>query len=167
MAIATPKLRARARTRPASTRCAFAMLRQACVASALTDFQINRRIVYVAIRSGRRIDVTRCCLTDGGFGATILDDGRKDGCHRHCVRAVKEMDSKSIGLCPQGFESPRCRFFCIPSCYKKRAAPGIEPGTSRTLSENHTTRPSSQILCPSDQSTRNDKNRFGRHGGRI
>ncbi len=28
---------------------------------------------------------------------------------RHCVRAVKEMDSKSIGLCPQGFESPRCR----------------------------------------------------------
>ena len=27
------------------------------------------------------------------------------------VRAVKEMDSKSIGLCPQGFESPRYRFF--------------------------------------------------------
>ena len=29
--------------------------------------------------------------------------------NRHCVRVVKEMDSKSIGLCPQGFESPRCR----------------------------------------------------------
>ena len=28
---------------------------------------------------------------------------------RHCVRAVKEMDSKSIGLCSQVVESPRCR----------------------------------------------------------
>ena len=29
---------------------------------------------------------------------------------RHCVRVAKEMDSKSIGLCPQGFEFPRCRW---------------------------------------------------------
>ena len=28
---------------------------------------------------------------------------------RHCVRAAKEMDSKSCGLCPQGLKSPRCR----------------------------------------------------------
>ena len=40
----------------------------------------------------------------------------------HCVRAVKEMDSKSIGLCPQGFESPRCRFiqlFRLPSLTRR------------------------------------------------
>ena len=34
---------------------------------------------------------------------------------RHCVRVVKEMDSKSIGLCPQGFESPWCRFTSGPA----------------------------------------------------
>ena len=43
---------------------------------------------------------------------------------RHCVRAVKEMDSKSIGLCAQGFESHRCRFwrslFLVLSFYLPR-----------------------------------------------
>ena len=33
----------------------------------------------------------------------------------HFGRAVKEMDLKSIGLCPQGFESPRCRFLAAAS----------------------------------------------------
>ena len=36
---------------------------------------------------------------------------RRAGSHeRQCVRVVKESDSKSDGLCPRGFESPRCRF---------------------------------------------------------
>ena len=40
---------------------------------------------------------------------------------RQCVRVVKEMDSKSIGLCPQGFESPRCRLYSeylVPSPHR-------------------------------------------------
>ena len=39
------------------------------------------------------------------------------GWSRDTVRAVKEMDSKSIGLCPQGFQFPRCRFASTkPTC---------------------------------------------------
>ena len=33
-----------------------------------------------------------------------------DFCSGQCDRVAKVMDSKSIGLCPQGFKSPRCRF---------------------------------------------------------
>ena len=34
-----------------------------------------------------------------------------------CDRVVKVMDSKSIGLCPQGFKSPRCRFEVAGCCF--------------------------------------------------
>jgi hypothetical protein len=36
---------------------------------------------------------------------------------RQRVRMVKEMDSKSIGLCPQGFESPHCRSPRFQCCF--------------------------------------------------
>ena len=70
---------------------------------------------------------------------------------RHYVRVVKEIDSKSIGLCPQGFKSPWCRFsfafFHLPfffswssndetkniahwSSKKSKPLPGLEPGIS-------------------------------------
>ena len=35
--------------------------------------------------------------------------GLQSAGRRHCVQAAKEMDSKCSGLCPQEFESPRCR----------------------------------------------------------
>ena len=47
--------------------------------------------------------------------------------NRQCVRAAKEMDSKSIGLCPQGFESPRCRLHYLPFkiTVNQRTAPTV------------------------------------------
>ena len=49
---------------------------------------------------------------------------------RQCDRVAKVMDSKSIGLCPQGFKSPRCRIAiatisraATPICANAMSAP--------------------------------------------
>ena len=49
---------------------------------------------------------------------------------RQCDRVAKVMDSKSIGLCPQGFKSPRCRITIMaisraatPICANAMSAP--------------------------------------------
>ena len=42
---------------------------------------------------------------------------------RQCDRVAKVMDSKSIGLCPQGLKSPRCRIG-LPFCHAIPTKPG-------------------------------------------
>jgi hypothetical protein len=52
-------------------------------------------------------------LPSGGFSQP---------CPRHCVRAAKGMSSKSTGLCPRGFESPRCCLVARASAVAAAAA---------------------------------------------
>ena len=59
--------------------------------------------------SGQGIAKEKYC-----FARWLRTDKKTAHISRHCVRAAKEMDSKSIGLCPQGFESPRCRLHSSP-----------------------------------------------------
>ena len=61
-----------------------------------------------------RVATNKLNRATGARAYEMLDQSwqrENSGLHlqRHCVRAVKEMDSKSIGLCPQGFESLGCR----------------------------------------------------------
>ena len=59
---------------------------------------------------------------------------------RQCVREVKELDLKSNGLCPRGFEPRRCRFSIQTTrlMQKEMENLGIDPSASRMLSERST-----------------------------
>ena len=103
-----------------------------CIVPILTDDPRRESDGFVSLNGLRRVQMLafrKAAATPPGSRKSVLSCGRLAlaartsclffahgirirhlQCHRHCVRAVKEMDSKSIGLCPQGFESPRCRF---------------------------------------------------------
>ena len=49
-----------------------------------------------------------------------------------CDRVVKVMDSKSIGLCPQGFKSPRCRFAMLPFVHALQNGSWAQSGKADT-----------------------------------
>ena len=53
----------------------------------------------------------RSAPSSGGAGlpARQIYDACRTSVSRQCDRVAKVMDLKSIGLCPQGFKSPRCR----------------------------------------------------------
>ena len=48
---------------------------------------------------------------------------------RQCVREVKELDLKSNGLCPRGFEPRRCRFFLLTLGREPQEYDIMEPET--------------------------------------
>ena len=55
------------------------------------------------------LDRLKPWLTTGGYEQSPPSCCVRYNCW-HCVRMVKEMDLKSIGLSPQGFEPPQCRY---------------------------------------------------------
>ena len=81
--------------------------RQSCKLKVLGSIpsggSIAFRLLFQVCRSALKGVNPTCC--SGGLPAS-----GPSPVSRHYVRVAKEMDSKSIGLCPQGFESPRCRF---------------------------------------------------------
>ena len=73
----------------------------------LTLSQLSHRgLASVAVATTLR------ALVDCGFCQCACQLALHDS--RHCVRVAKEMVSKSVGLCPQGLKSLRCRHGQLP-----------------------------------------------------
>ena len=67
-------------------------------------------------QSPRRVSEQACLVDVGKLPGPSWHEWWTPCCPhpRHCVRVAKEMDSKSIGLWPQGLEFPRCRIGPAP-----------------------------------------------------
>ena len=73
--------------------------------------QLVERQPFKLVVVGSSPTVGGLCFDVASFLELLADARGKTEVHeRQCVRVVKESDSKSDGLCPRGFESPRCRF---------------------------------------------------------
>ena len=68
-----------------------------------------RRQLKALVRKGVGSNPTAVIIVACYKLAKVQLPTRKNNQHRHCVRVVKELDSKSNGLCPHGFKSHRCR----------------------------------------------------------
>ena len=64
------------------------------------------------------VDIHCSCWFHSRLRCARFPDTRACLAAKQCVRVVKDMDSNSIELCPQGFESLRCRCRCFTEAWR-------------------------------------------------